>query len=580
MSRGHLMGLMLSLLVLGSALSAQVTEKPEFDWSRLRPLPVLERTRYKPLDSLARESIERITGKEPFQKKDALLHYFHWMFEPERARTQPYLKLPDAQATRAVGFEPSQDRTHVSYNDLYESPKWAKAWAEAQAKAPESRSTTDTEILKLAQRYVMFANIAVLDQAGKSQPELAYLPMVPPAPPHARDREEEFRNLAEAGKARWSPAQIAPVSRAFAALGTAFRENQVAAFADASGELVASLGALGYPAQPDSRFRGADFMAREVKYNAGRFFYRSFWVYFSAFLIGLLAMGFSSIRSVTLGLRWIGVAVATYGLGLHAYGLFERTMLSERAMIGTFYESMLFVAGTCALTGLVFEFIVKNGWFVLAGALGAALAMYVATHNPDFMQPQISNLAAVLDNNDWIHIHVPTIMTGYAVLAVAILLAHVYLIRSLWLDDSHELQKSLARTMFWTVPVGEIVLVAGIILGGIWADASWGRFWGFDPKEVGALILFLVFMVIIHGRWAGWLKDFGTAVGGWVGSLALFWSYYGTNFFWTGKHSYAAAGGDRAIPTWMIIYLGTELAILALVLARRYLFGSSVQVSA
>ena len=84
-----------------------------------------------------------------------------------------------------------------------------------------------------------------------------------------------------------------------------------------------------------------------------------------------------------------------------------------------------------------------------------------------------------------------------------------------------------------------ILLFAGIILGGIWADASWGRFWGWDPKETWAFLTWLVFVVVIHGRWSGWLRDFGTAVGGVVGGLSLLMTYYGVNFFLSGLHSYA-----------------------------------------
>ena len=210
------------------------------------------------------------------------------------------------------------------------------------------------------------------------------------------------------------------------------------------------------------------------------------------------------------------------------------------------------------------------------------LMMWWAQSNPEFWRPEISKLQPVLINNSLIHIHVPTIMASYAVLALAVVLGHVYLI--MWWKngtstDTHRLSelKHIANFMFWTIPVGVILLFAGIVLGGVWADASWGRFWGNDPKEVASAVTFVTFVIVIHGRWAGWLKDMGTALGTLVGGLALLWTYWGANFIQSGLHSYAGSAAD--IPTWPLYYAGIEVLFFGisggLYLARKDIYASN-----
>jgi ABC-type transport system involved in cytochrome c biogenesis permease subunit len=563
------------LALLASALpaksqDARVAGTDALPLDRIRRLVVLENQRYKPFDSLAREWVERITGKEPYLGQDSVIHYLHWIFEPELARTRPYIKLSDAESLRSIGIEPDRSHTHASLDELLAHPSFLEAAREIDSKRPEARSSRDRQILALANRAMSFVRLSGLDESAESGHGSEFLPFIPPAPPHRPDAPEPFRSPAQAGLTRHGEATLRPMLGAYERLRTAFRARDAQAFGEASGELVTRALAAGYPTGAGG-WPGPELVEREIAFSARRPFHRTTWIYFGAFLAALLAVGLHGFPAASRSLQVLAIAGAAAGIGLHAWGLVDRTAISGRAMVGTFYESMLFSAGVAALGGIILEMVFRNRWFVLAGTLGGSMALFVATHNPDFMQPAISTLVPVLDNNDWIYIHVPTVMVGYSILFLAVLLGHIYLLRWLWLGEEHPSQRALARTMFWTIPPGEVVLVAGIILGGIWADDSWGRFWGWDPKEVGSLILWLVFMVVIHGRLVGWLRDFGTAVGTIAGSLALFWSYYGTNFFWTGKHSYAEAGGSQSIPAWMVWYLGIELGLLALVFGRRAL---------
>ncbi|MCA9320991.1 MAG: cytochrome c biogenesis protein CcsA, partial [Planctomycetes bacterium] len=104
--------------------------------------------------------------------------------------------------------------------------------------------------------------------------------------------------------------------------------------------------------------------------------------------------------------------------------------------------------------------------------------------------------------------------------------------------------KSLLSTATIAVNIGTPLMFAGLILGGIWASESWGRFWGWDPKETWALVLFLYYTAMVHGRFTKWLNPFWSALGMFFGGVVLFFTYYGTNEFLTGLHSYAGASQD------------------------------------
>lgn len=534
--------------------------------AKLRRLPVLEGERYKPLDSLALEWVERITGSRRFRDTDAMVLFLHWRCEADQARSEKVIQLTDAELSRALGFDiGSRAESFSSYDELTRSARLRELVEQARAMPDRDHTALHTEALRLDSRLSMFGSIAGIESGWESTGELGgWLPCVPP--PQAPVAGEKYRWLspAQMKAAEVAADSAAGVETAVKAVRTAFLARDEAALEAASAALLAAVKRCGYPTGAMG-FTGEETMEREIRLNASRPFENAVWWFFFSFIISLFALALPKARWLLL----LSALPALYGAWLMGFGLHERTVLSGRALIGTFYESMLFVAGAGGLLGLILEAWARRGWFLCSGSLVAFAGLFVATHNPDFMQPAISTLRPVLINNDLIYIHVPTIMTSYAMLGLAFLLGQAWLLRYLFVGEHTEEQQRLARAAWLAIPVGEVLLFAGIVLGGVWADASWGRFWGWDPKEVGALVLWLVFMVVVHGRWAGWLKDFGTATGSMVGGWSLLWCYYGTNFFQSGQHSYASANGSKEIPMWLWIFTLAELVLLAAVLMRR-----------
>lgn len=550
---------LLLTLLIATTVCPQGAVQKSLDLDEIRRLPILHRDRYKPLDTFAREIVREVTGKVKLDGTDPVLLFLAWRFDPELARTGRFIRLPEVRVAKQLGFDiASSEDVRVAWDVVRASETFHARVGALRSKDPETLTSDETEILRVDNRWQALGAIAGLGSSWQgAEPGIrGWLPAVPPAQAPEPGVRYQWVSPQEMIHAGWSAARAESVADALRALRTAYLADDSSAFDAAASELISSVQALGLPTEGKLAFTGMDMMDREVLHNRARPFMFSWVIYLLAVPLALLAMPF---RSRTL---WIlPLVVLGCGLTLHTWGMIERTAISGRALVGTFYESMVYVAAAAALLGIVFELVFRRKWFVLSGSLLAFVGLYVAESFPDFMAPEISKLRPVLNNNSLIHVHVPAIMTAYAALFLAFVLAHVYLVRFFWRGDRDPQQTELVRFMYWVIPVGEVLLFAGIILGGVWADASWGRFWGWDPKETASAITFLVYMVVIHGRWAGWLRSFGSAIGSLIGGWSLLWTYYGANFFQTGLHSYAAADADRSIPTWLWIFTGVELAL-------------------
>jgi ABC-type transport system involved in cytochrome c biogenesis permease subunit len=221
--------------------------------------------------------------------------------------------------------------------------------------------------------------------------------------------------------------------------------------------------------------------------------------------------------------------------------------------------------------------------FAVAAAFVAAVCWMVAWYAP-VLDSSFTPLQPVLRDNFWLTIHVLTIVSSYGAGALAWGLGNVALLYYLFgkyrqptasqlvaASDEHraaigmeptsqmrtrppEACATLAGYIYKAMQVAVLLLAAGTILGGLWADVSWGRFWGWDPKEVWALISLLVYLAILHGRYAGWFGNFGLAAGAVLGATAIVFSWYGVNFvLGAGLHSYGfGAGGQAEVGTFVV----------------------------
>ncbi|MBX9769363.1 MAG: cytochrome c biogenesis protein CcsA, partial [Bdellovibrionales bacterium] len=222
-----------------------------------------------------------------------------------------------------------------------------------------------------------------------------------------------------------------------------------------------------------------------------------------------------------------------------------RVYLSGRPPVSNMYESVIWVGWGAVVFSWIFARVQKFPMIMVAGTLAAVLCMIVADAAPVILDASLQPLTAVLRSNLWLTIHVLTISISYAAFFVAFFLGDIAL--AFYIKNEHLMKAQidqLIQGIYLSTQVGVVLLATGTILGGVWADYSWGRFWGWDPKETWALIALLGYIAVLHGRLSGWLKGFGFAVGSVVSFSLVIMAWYGVNFvLGAGLHSYGFGGG-------------------------------------
>jgi ABC-type transport system involved in cytochrome c biogenesis permease subunit len=246
---------------------------------------------------------------------------------------------------------------------------------------------------------------------------------------------------------------------------------------------------------------------------------------------------------------------------VHTSGLLFRMILQGRPPVTNLYSSAVFIGWGAVILGLILERFYKDGiGLAVASAMGF-LSLIIA-HNLSLDGDTMVMMEAVLDTNFWLATHVVVVTLGYASTFVAGFLAIVYLTRGLFTATLSEATgKALTRMIYGIICFATLFSFVGTVLGGIWADQSWGRFWGWDPKENGALIIVLWNALILHARWGGMVRERGLVNMAIVGNIVTAWSWFGVNMLEIGLHSY---GFMASAFIWLMIFVGSQIALVAL----------------
>jgi ABC-type transport system involved in cytochrome c biogenesis permease subunit len=223
------------------------------------------------------------------------------------------------------------------------------------------------------------------------------------------------------------------------------------------------------------------------------------------------------------------------------------------------YSSALFVGWGAVALCLVLERFYRNSIGTVAGGVIGFATLLIAHHlalGGDTMEM----MRAVLDSNFWLATHVVTIAIGYSATFLAGFLAIIYVMRGVLTRSlDHATASSLGRMIYGIVCFATLFSFVGTILGGIWADQSWGRFWGWDPKENGALLIVIWNSIILHARWGGYVQARGLAVLAIFGNIVTAWSWFGVNMLGVGLHSYGFM--DSAF-WWLVSFAGSQIALI------------------
>ena len=213
-----------------------------------------------------------------------------------------------------------------------------------------------------------------------------------------------------------------------------------------------------------------------------------------------------------------------------------------RPPVSTLYESVIFVGFVTVVCAVIIEYFRRDGLGLFVGAVSGSIFHYIGFgYAAD--GDTLGMLVAVLNSNFWLATHVTTITLGYGVTVVAGFIGHLYLIQMIRNPKNNTLLKSINKNMFGVTLIALFFTLFGTILGGIWADQSWGRFWGWDPKENGALLIVMWHVMMIHMRITGKVKPEGFALGLIMNIIIVMMAWFGVNLLNVGLHSYGFTSG-------------------------------------
>ncbi|NNE00076.1 MAG: cytochrome c biogenesis protein CcsA, partial [Pirellulaceae bacterium] len=274
-------------------------------------------------------------------------------------------------------------------------------------------------------------------------------------------------------------------------------------------------------------------------------------MYMGCLMLGLLYL-LADLPRLRMAV-WGALAVA---ITIHTVAIICRIQITGRAPVINLYSSAVFIGWAAVLFGLIIERIFRYGTGNVLSATAGVLSLLVAygLNTGDTMPV----LQAVLDTQFWLATHVITVTLGYSATMVAGTIGIGYLIAG-WLGRDKKLMHSLYRCCYGAACFGILFSFIGTVLGGLWADDSWGRFWGWDPKENGALLIVIWNALMLHARWDGLVGPRGFASLAIGGNIVTAWSYFGTNELGIGLHSY---GFTEGVLMYLSLFIASQLAFI------------------
>jgi cytochrome c-type biogenesis protein CcsB len=548
---------LLSILIAAAQLcraQQPFADTSALDFKSFGLLAIQDGGRRKPVDTFAKETLIRIAGRSSYIDKNGRKWHpadfvLSAMLDERRDwRTEPMVLVSVGKLKDQLGLDKNERR--FSFAQLVGSTELQRIANEAHAlkRAEKELDRVQQEALAVSDRLALLAHVMdgtafliVPAFATKTDPWLD--------PPH--------------WSKYYSEEKFAPVQKQFKTLGNAYINGDGFAFSYAANQLRQDLRGLSPTFYPDDRQLWLEYF-----YNHFDAFYRAIWLYGAAFLTLLIAhirrgLGVRGhVRAFESGpaaagsphprasaAAWIGVGLTLIGLLFHAAGITMRCLVAGRPPVTNMYESIIWVSFAVSLFGMAFFVRYRTPVYLLAALPVTLIALLLVHQMPIAMPSSIDPLVPVLRDNFWLTVHVLTITLSYAAFALAMGFGHILLYRYARDPAAARADQPMHFWLYRVLQLGVVLLAAGTILGGVWANYSWGRFWGWDPKETWALIALLCYILTLHGRLAGWWSQFGLVVASVVCFLAVLMAWYGVNFvLGKGLHSYGfGIGGETYV---------------------------------
>jgi cytochrome c-type biogenesis protein CcsB len=548
---------------LSRAADPQSPLEPHTSWnfSEAGLIPVQSGGRLKPFDSYAREMVLYLVGSRSYEGWNPEDLMFSWLTYPTAWDQVSFIQVGREDVRRQLGLD--EKRSHFTPHELignfalaqYASELEKNNTVTAPTGAVQKQDQRQQELKRVLERVGVFRSIV----SGEGWP---IIPQEQPKP---------WLNIAvNDASGKFIRSEFVELVKAYqSGDGDAFKRNSVLVRAAVEGEI------NGFNDNERHKLEAESFYNRTHPFMYAWIFY----------LIAALAWFTRIARSESIVETNTGKSIfgqiAAFSMTLavlaHVAGFGLRCYIAGRPPVTNMYESVIWVSFGVVMFATVIYFVSKRQMIALAVACSlATLGLIAGDAAPAILDPGIHPLVPVLRSNYWLTIHVLTITLGYAAFFLSLGLADVTIFKFIQGEEKNRTQiLAMNQLTYRAMQFGVVLIAAGTILGGIWADYSWGRFWGWDPKEVWALIVLLCYLVILHGRYANWVGQFGFAAWSVVSFLSVLMAWYGVNFILgVGLHSYGfSTGGFTAVVSFTVL----QLSYVAFAALKRSRFMKAVQ---
>ncbi|BBM83097.1 cytochrome c biogenesis protein [Candidatus Uabimicrobium amorphum] len=295
----------------------------------------------------------------------------------------------------------------------------------------------------------------------------------------------------------------------------------------------------------------------EVSYNRYDLFFWCVVLYLASAIFCLISwLGWAKRPLFFVSLFFLIVAFIC-----HSWGITLRMIIKERPPVSTLYESIVFASWVGVGIAMIMEYFSRASKSIslFTGAISGYILMAIAGKYA-MDGDNMAVLVAVLDSNFWLSTHVTSMVIGYSACLVAGAIGHIYVLMHLMPNTNQKQAKEVGKLVYGTLCFGTIIAFLGTILGGLWADQSWGRFWGWDPKENGAMLIVLWSVILLHARLGGYIRDWGLALGAVFGNIVVAAAWWGVNLLSVGLHNY---GFTQGLFNKLAIFTVAELLFIA-----------------
>ncbi len=557
----------------------------EFNLYEFGKLPIVAEGRAKPIDTLARSTLLAISGKQTFavglpaepgadpkaEPKRKTEPAVQWLLDliarPDQAFKHKVFRIDNLEVQRLVGLDPRERFRYAPEEFLPKLKELTEQAEKAHAMDVAATGVFEKKVLELEKKIGILDLLMQAFNPPSIRPESAKDDLIeaisrqqslmrrqPPLAVPPTEKEGDWDTFAGAWtrnlvKTAFMKEPDDVPTEAFSNILIAYAENKPETF---NKEVAKYQTWLAENPPPDIATTRTDF---EAFFNHFQPFTVTQVLYVMVFILG--ACGW---LGWTKPLNRAALGIACLALVLHTFALIARMYISGRPPVTNLYSSAVFIGWGCAALGLLMNLFYRNG----IGTVIAAIAGFLTLGVADFLSSDGDTfvvLQAVLDTQFWLATHVTCITFGYSTTYLAGLLGIMYVLqgvctKSLTADAGRDLYRMIYGSLCFSIYFSFV----GTVLGGLWADDSWGRFWGWDPKENGALIIVLWNALALHARWGAMVKERGLALLAVAGNIAVTWSWFGVNELGIGLHSYGFREG-------MVQMVATVVGLCLVVLA-------------